>query len=317
MGTVTAPWTQFHRNHRPAGWHCWSVLPSRGEPTSSAKGTLLQYDLADLHVHTYCSDGLRTPTEAVEQARDAGVRILGLTDHDSVAGIPEAMEAGKALGVKLVPGTELSAFACGREIHLLAYFFDWRSQTLVDYLAMFQKRRYARGVAIVERLNDLGIQLSIGDVMAEAEGGLVGRPHVAAALVACGAVASKEEAFDRYIGDRKPAVVAKPNASAKDVICMVHRIGGVAVLAHPGASCPEALVTELIGVGLDGIEVYHPAHLPPQIDHYSRLVERFGLVASGGSDSHGEPTGSVIGSCGIGCEAVETLEARAAAHASS
>ncbi len=281
----------------------------------SAKSTFLPYDLADLHVHTYCSDGLRTPTEAVEEARDAGVRILGLTDHDSVAGIDEATAVGVDLGVKLVPGTELSAQIDGREIHLLAYFIDWHSQTLSDYLALFQERRHARGVAIVERLNALGIQLTIEDVLAQAEGGLVGRPHVAAALVARGAVASKEEAFDRYIGDRKPAVVAKPNASAKDVICMVHRVGGVAVLAHPGASCPEALVTQLVAAGLDGIEVYHPAHLPPQIDHYSRLVERFGLVASGGSDSHGEPTGSVIGSYGIGCDAVDALEARASSHA--
>ena len=170
--------------------------------------TFLPYDLADLHVHTYCSDGLRTPTEAVEEARNAGVRIMGLTDHDSVSGIDEATAVGQDLGVRLVPGTELSAQIDGREIHLLAYFIDWQSQTLADYLAMFRERRHARGVAIVERLNDLGIQLTIEDVLAQAEGGLVGRPHVAAAMVKHGAAASKEEAFDRYIGDRKPAVVA-------------------------------------------------------------------------------------------------------------
>ena len=275
----------------------------------------MPYDLADLHVHTYCSDGLRTPTEAVEEARRAGVRILGLTDHDSVFGIDEAIAVGQDLGVRLVPGTELSAQIDGREIHLLAYFIDWRNQTLSDYLAMFRERRHARGVAIVERLNDLGIQLTIEDVLAQAEGGLVGRPHVAAAMVMRGAVASKEEAFDRYIGDRKPAVVAKPNAAARDVICMIHRLGGVAVLAHPGPSCPEALVTRLVEAGLDGIEVFHPAHLPEQIDHYSQLVQRFGLVASGGSDSHGEPAGAKIGSCGIGCDAVDVLEARASTHA--
>ena len=279
-----------------------------------SEGLNLPYDLADLHVHTYCSDGLRTPTEAVEEARDAGVRILGLTDHDSVAGIAEALAAGRDLGVTLVPGTELSAEAYGREVHLLAYFIDWRSQTLSDYLALFRQRRHARGVAIVERLNELGIQLNIENVLDQAGGGVLGRPHIAAALVACGAVASKEEAFECYIGDRKPAVVAKPNASAKDVISMVHRVGGVAILAHPGVNCPEALVSQLIAAGLDGIEVFHPAHQPPQIDHYSSVVERFGLVASGGSDSHGEPNRSPIGSCGIGCAAVEALEARAATH---
>ena len=276
--------------------------------------TFLPYDLADLHVHTYCSDGLRTPTEAVEEARNAGVRIMGLTDHDSVSGIDEATAVGQDLGVRLVPGTELSAQLNGREIHLLAYFIDWQSQALADYLAMFRERRHARGVAIVERLNDLGIQLTIEDVLAQAEGGLVGRPHVAAAMVKHGAAASKEEAFDRYIGDRKPAVVAKPNAAAKDVICMVQRLGGVAVLAHPGASCPEALVTQLVEAGLDGIEVFHPAHLPEQIDHYSQLVQRFGLVASGGSASHGEPAGATSGSCGSGRDAVDALEARASTH---
>ena len=275
----------------------------------------MPYDLADLHVHTYCSDGLRTPTEAVEEARDAGVRILGLTDHDSVDGIAEATEVGENLGVRLVPGTELSARANGREVHLLAYFVDWRSQTLSDYLALFRERRHARGVAIVERLNGLGIQLTIDDVLAQAAGGLVGRPHIAAAMLACGAVASKEEAFDRYIGERGPAVVAKPNVAAKDVIGMVHRVGGVAVLAHPGAGCPDALISQLAAAGLDGIEVYHPAHLPPQIDRYSRLVERFGLLASGGSDSHGEPTGAGIGAFGIGCDAVDALEERASGYA--
>ena len=275
----------------------------------------MSYNLADLHMHSVCSDGLLTPVQVVGEAYGAGVRVLSLTDHDSVAGVDEVMAAAEERGVGVVPGTELSAHVVDREVHLLAYFLDHRDPVLSDYVGLLRTRRHERGVTIVDRLNNLGIEITVEDVMVHATGGLVGRPHIAAAMISRGAVSSKEEAFDRFIGDRGPAVVPKPRSPATDVIALVHSLGGVAVLAHPGAATQEQVVAGLVDSGLDGIEVFHPSHQPPQIEYYTQLTERYGLLPSGGSDCHGEDSGARIGDCGIGCEAVDALKERASRYA--
>ena len=275
----------------------------------------MSYNLADLHMHSLCSDGLRTPAEAVGEAQQAGVRAISLTDHDTVEGVEEAVEAGLRSGVRVIPGIELSAHVDDREVHLLSYFIHRRHPVLTDYVGLLRRRRHERGVAMVERLNELGVAITVDEVMRHATRGLLGRPHIAAAMVGSGAVASKEEAFNRYIGDRRPAAVPKPRSPASDVIAMVHRLGGVAVLAHPGNNCPLAILTRLVDSGLDGIEVFQPSHLPAQIEHCSQLGKRYGLLPTGGSDSHGEESGPRIGDCGIGCEAIAALEARASEYA--
>ncbi|MBT3346558.1 MAG: PHP domain-containing protein [Gemmatimonadetes bacterium] len=275
----------------------------------------MQYNLADLHTHSSCSDGLRTPTQAVEEALAAGVRVLSLTDHDTVAGIDEAIAAGEKHGVSVVPGTELSAHVNERELHLLAYFVDHHSERLATHLVELRRRRHERGAAMVERLNGLGVPVTLEDVLERTAGGPLGRPHIAAAIVASGAAMNKEEAFVRFIGDRRPADVPKPRSPAAEVIGLVHELGGVAVLAHPGMVVSEPVIQKLVEVGLDGVEVYHPAHQPPQIEHYLDIAERYGLLTSGGSDSHGDAGGVGIGDYGIGVEAVEALSARAASYA--
>ncbi len=275
---------------------------------------MVQYNLADLHTHSFCSDGMRTPTEAVEEAAAAGVRVLSLTDHDTVEGVPEALRAGAIHGVEVIPGTELSAHIDDREVHLLAYCLDYRSPRLGAYVKLVHQRRHDRGAAIVERLSQLGVQISLDDVLRRADGGPLGRPHIAAAMVASGAVRDKEEAFSRFIGDRRPADVQKPRTPSGDVIAMVHDLGGVVMLAHPGLSVSDAAIQSLVDVGLDGIEVYHPSHQPPQIEHLNELAQRLKLLTSGGSDSHGEAYGARIGDCGIGCEAVDALHKRAARY---
>ncbi len=275
----------------------------------------MQYNLADLHVHSFCSDGLPTPTQAVEEAEAAGVRALSLTDHDTVEGIDEATRAGQSLGVELIPGSELSAHVDEREVHLLTYFIDWKARTLVEFLSLMHRRRRERSEAMVARLNELGVDVTVEDVLQKAGTGVVGRPHVAAAMVDRGAVSDKEEAFVRYIGDRGPAAVPKPHTPVEQIISLVHDVGGVAVLAHPGASFPETELAQLAECGLDGVEVYHPSHHPTLIEHYTAAAERYGLLPSGGSDSHGEAEGPKIGDCGIGYEAIESLRERAAGYA--
>ena len=274
----------------------------------------MRYNLADLHIHSHCSDGFQSPTAVVEEACNAGLVAVSLTDHDTVAGVDEAVAAGERLGVRVIPGIEFSAHMDEREVHILAYFLDRRDARLLEHTERLREYRRARGVAIVERLNTLGVQVTIDDVLRKANGGLLGRPHIAAAMVERGAVANKELAFDLYIGDRKPADVPKPRIPYDALISMVHRLGGVTVLAHPGKSTSEAVVAQLAAAGMDGIEVFHPAHQPPQIEHYTEMAERYNLLPSGGSDSHGEPEGARIGDYGIGTEAVDALSARAAAH---
>ncbi|SVD76968.1 uncharacterized protein METZ01_LOCUS429822, partial [marine metagenome] len=244
----------------------------------------VQYNLADLHTHSRCSDGLRTPTEAVQEGIAAGVRVLSLTDHDTVEGIAEAVEAGRQHSVDVIPGVELSAHVLDREVHLLAYFIDTDSPQLRSHTEILHGLRHERGAAIVDRLNQLGVPVTMKEVLSRSGNSPLGRPHIAAALVGHGAVLSEEEAFVRFIGDRRPAHVPKPRTPADGVIELIHAVGGVAVLAHPGLSTSDAILEKLAWVGLDGIEVYHPSHQPPQIEHYHEVVKHYGLLPSGGSD---------------------------------
>jgi predicted metal-dependent phosphoesterase TrpH len=275
----------------------------------------MRYNLADLHMHSLCSDGLRTPAQAVEEACRAGLQAMSLTDHDTVQGLPEALETGQKLDMEVIPGAELSAHVGEREVHLLAYCINWNNSQLNSLLDQVYRVRRERGIAIVERLNNLGLLVSLEEVLSQAGGSPLGRPHIAAVMVERGLVATKDEAFTRYIGDRGPAFEPKPHISAQEIIALIHRTGGVAILAHPGPSLPEMVIQQLIGYGLDGIEVFHPAHQPPQIDYYMQLVEKCGLLKSGGSDSHGDPQGPRIGDCGIGYEAIEAMRERAATYA--
>jgi len=258
---------------------------------------------------------MRTPTQAVEEAREAGLQAISLTDHDTVEGIAEATAAGERLGVEVIPGSELSAHVREREVHLLAYLMDWKNTELNNGLEQVHQARRQRGVAIVKRLNDLGLGVELEDVLAQAQGSPLGRPHIAAVMIQKGFVANKDEAFNRYIGDRAPAFRAKPHISAEEVIARVHRAGGVILLAHPGHSLPETTIEKLISFGLDGIEVYHPAHQPPQIEFYTQLAAKHNLLVSGGSDSHGDAEGTRIGDYGIGYEAIEAMRERAASYA--
>lgn len=275
----------------------------------------VRYNLTDLHTHSFCSDGLRTPAQAVEEAHKARLQALSLTDHDTVEGVDEAMKAGKEWNLEVIPGTELSAHVKVREVHILAYCLEWKNPELLEHLDLLRTERQQRGVAIVELLNNLGVELTLEEVLQVASGGSLGRPHIAAALVSRGVVTSKDEAFERYLGDRSPAFSPKPYHSAADVIDLVHRVGGVAILAHPGTSLPETIILQLINVGLDGLEVFHPAHQAPLIEYYTQLTVQHNLLQSGGSDSHGGPEGVRIGDYGIGYEAIDAMRQRAASYA--
>jgi hypothetical protein len=240
----------------------------------------------DLHTHSTASDGSRTPREVVRAAHDLGLVAIALTDHDTVDGLGDAYDEGRSLGVRVIAGIELSAVESNAETHLLGLHL-----TEVDRLAArlrdLRTMRLTRAERIVKRLNELGVKVTIEEVLEQAAGGAVGRPHIARALVNDGWATDVRDAFDRYLGSGRPAFVAKDRLSMSDAIAMIHDAGGLAVLAHPGSAGTRARIEALTGIGLDGVEVKHPSHSAEDAARMLALVDHFRLVPSGGSDWHG------------------------------
>jgi predicted metal-dependent phosphoesterase TrpH len=244
----------------------------------------------DLHMHSTASDGSRAPADVVRAAKKANLAAIALTDHDSVAGLAEAEAAGTELGVRVVKGVELSAVEGETETHLLGLHLR-DVEVLERGLAELRAMRTRRGQSIVERLNGLGVAVSFDSVLAQAGTGVVGRPHVARALIAEGWATDARDAFDRYLGAGRPAYVAKEQLSMPDAIAMIHAAGGLAVLAHPGGGGTRERIEALRALGLDGVEVKHPSHSSSDTTRLRGLCEQFGLVPSGGSDWHGAAEG--------------------------
>lgn len=243
---------------------------------------------ADLHMHSCYSDGQLTPAQLVGKAQEHGLDAIALTDHDTVGGLAAAAEEGAARGVEVVSGVELSITVGAREIHLLGYSFDPGHAGLRRRLDAMLEGRRARAQRMAERLTALGLPLSFEAVEQQAAGArALGRPHVAAALVAAGHVETAQEAFDQYIGDGKDAFVAKPEFPAEEALAVLHAAGGIGVLAHPGHWTSGALLRRLLRAGLDGIEVVHPSHDASLTRYYRRTARAHGLLATGGSDYHG------------------------------
>ena len=254
---------------------------------------------ADLHTHTTCSDGRLAPAALVREAAARDLAALAVTDHDTVAGVPEARAAGRAQGVQVVAGVELSVTLDGEELHLLGYAFDPSHEGLRRHLARFKEARRERARAMAERLTELGKPLTFEDVARQAASAQVasgqvasghaalGRPHVAQALVAAGHAPSTRVAFDRLIGDDGPAFVEKPRFDAADALDLLHRAGGLGALAHPGEGTSDATFGALVDAGLDAVEVVHPAHDERLTRYWRTRAEANGLLPTGGSDYHG------------------------------
>jgi 3',5'-nucleoside bisphosphate phosphatase len=245
--------------------------------------------LVDLHTHTVASDGGDEPAELVEAAAAAGVGVLAVTDHDTVAAVAEARAAGERLGVEVLAGCELTASVGGRVVHVLLYGEGLLEPDLADAVEVARRGRHERNLAIGERLRRLtgvGYQEAVEVAGASA----LSRAHFARALVARGAVADVAEAFDRYLSSGRPAYVPAPSVSATDAVALAAKAGGVAVLAHPGRLAPEErdrVLAEALEAGIDGVEVWHSQHDGELRRSLGALVERRGLLATGGSDYHG------------------------------
>ena len=259
-----------------------------GPETVSGRGESAQF--VDLQVHSTASDGALSPTKVVEAAREAQLYAIALTDHDTVDGVAEAITAGVACGVRIIAGVELSAHFDDDELHLLGLHLS-NQDAMRSALLELQAGRVARAVRIVEVLNRHSIPVTMDAVLAEANGGAVGRPHVARAMVAGGWVRDFREAFDRWIGFGRPAYMAKERFDVADAIALVHEAGGLAVWAHPGDSATPTRIQRLADMGLDSVEVLHPSHPPSLSQRLYDNTEKAGLLPSGGSDWHGTHDG--------------------------
>lgn len=255
---------------------------------------------ADLHSHSSASDGTRPPAEVMRRAAAAGLDAIALTDHDTSAGIAEATEALPP-GLTLVPGMELSCRRDGHSVHMLAYLFDPAHDELTAELGLITQARVERAQAMVARLADLGTGVTWEQVTEIADGAVIGRPHIARAMVAAGAISTAAEAFTPdWIGTGGRAHVRRYALDPVRAIRLIAAAGGVSVLAHPlahrrGWLVPEDLISELAEAGLAGVEVAHPDHDSAERFALAGLARRLGLAVTGGSDDHGELTGDRIG----------------------
>jgi predicted metal-dependent phosphoesterase TrpH len=245
----------------------------------------------DLHTHTTASDGRCTPEELVDHAARAGVTVLGLTDHDTLAGAAPTAAACARAGIEFVTGIEITAVAEGRDVHVLGYFIDADSSLLASFLSEQRRRRLDRVRLIVERLAAHGISLDADAIVAPAVANpsiSIGRPWIARALIAGGHVADTTEAFDKWLATGRPAFVPRMGARPEEVFARIHEAGGLASLAHPALVGHDEWIPGFAAAGLDALEAYHSDHDADDTARYLATAERLGLAVSGGSDFHGD-----------------------------
>lgn len=267
----------------------------------------------DLHSHSRSSDGQYPAEEVAERAAAAGLHVWALCDHDTVAGVPAAGAAARRLGLRFVPGIELSAFLDRKEIHLLGHFVDPEHRDLKHFEDFLAEHRRRRMQDIVAKLATLGVRIMADDVERFSGGKTIGRPHVARAIVEKGAAATVKEAFDRYLGEGKPAYVQRFRLETEAAVALVRGAGGTVTVAHPGVSKLERGDLErLRKAGVEGLEVHHVDHNPSVREKYLRIAEALDLVPTAGSDFHGEAVAPDrhLGDVSMPAEELARLEAR-------
>lgn len=247
----------------------------------------------DLHVHSTFSDGTFTPSMLLKEAYDKGLAAMALTDHDTVEGIDEAAAAAEKLGIELVPGIELSTFYDKKEIHIVGLFIDYKDSGFNKKLAEFKDRREAKNMKMCEKFKEIGIDVSYSEMKSMYAGSVITRAHFADYLLKKGIVRDRNEAFDRYIGNRGPCYVDREKITPADAIKLIHSVGGIAVLAHPvlyhlGAAQMTKLMEYLCDNGIQALEAIYSTYSMGEEIQMRNLASRYNLLISGGSDFHGE-----------------------------
>jgi predicted metal-dependent phosphoesterase TrpH len=252
-------------------------------------------DFVDLHSHSTASDGTFAPAEVVRLAKEASLVGMALTDHDTIAGLAEAASEASRLGLTFVPGIEISAVppTDNGTLHILGYCIDPQNAVLTEMTRQLIDARDNRNPRIIDRLQQLGIDITMDEALAQAQGGVLGRPHIAALLVKKGVVKTIKQAFDEYLGQGGKAYFDKERLSPRDAIGRIRQAGGLPVVAHPiqlrtaNDAQLQQVIKDLVDLGLAGIEVIHSDHGPVEVEKYAALADRYNLLKTGGSDFHG------------------------------
>ena len=266
----------------------------------------------DLHLHTTYSDGRLSPTQLVDLVAQRGLQVVAITDHDSTEGLGEALEAAeKYPDLTIIPGIELSTDIPGNEIHVLGYFINYEDAGFQETLSEFREGRLDRARRMVRNLEGLGVSIDWERVLEISDGGAVGRPHIAQAMVERGYITYPQEAFDKYIGRNGPAYAERPKLAPGDAVRMILDVGGLSVLAHPAryVKNPEGHLPVLKGAGLVGMEVHYKDYTPVEVEELLGLCQKYDLIPTGGSDYHalGTPDEVEPGSVGPPLEIARRL----------
>ena len=270
-------------------------------------------DRVDLHAHSTTSDGKLRPSEVVLLAAQTGLRALALTDHDTTDGIVEAQLAGRDLGIEVIAGVEINSEGEHGDAHILGLLIDPAEPALQEQLVAIRDARVGRAKGMLKKLAAMGMSVEWARVQAIAGDAVsIARPHIARAMVEAGHVATVQEAFDKYISNDGPAYVNRLRLTMSEAIGVIHAAGGLAVLAHPAHSELVHLIPQLVEAGLDGVEVYYPAHTPEQQSELLEIAARYNLVVTGGSDFHSpdDPVHGTLGCVDVPPDTVDKLKAR-------
>ena len=248
---------------------------------------------SDLHIHTYYSDGVFSPEKIVDTALDVGLEVIALTDHDNVLSYGVARDYLKKVGkedkLEIIEGVEINTLYKNYEVHILGYFFDENNRDFQKLLKIQQDARVEQTHEIISLLaKKEGIKIKFEDIVKQvADGGSIGRPHIAKAITNAGGTSSVIEAYAKYIHDDSPVYVARKTVSPHDAVEIIYDAGGIPVIAHPhDLDIAESLIKELMNYGLRGIEAYHRKHSPACVEYFSSMAEELGLIVTGGSDFH-------------------------------
>jgi hypothetical protein len=266
----------------------------------------------DLHTHTHCSDGRLSPTELVSAAKEASVDGIAITDHDTTAGVAEAMEAGEELGVRVISGVEMTSEESAFECHILGYFVNHAEGDLQALLQKTRRARVDRAREMLRRLRQMDLDVSEAEVVQLHGPGAVGRPHIASLLASKGYAPTVRQAMRRYLSKRSPAYVPRMKLSPEEVVGAIRADGGAPVFAHPGLMGMDELIARLVPVGLAGVEAYYPEHSEADVARYAAMAKDLDLVATGGSDFHGLESSrhASLGDAYVDEETLEELRSR-------
>jgi 3',5'-nucleoside bisphosphate phosphatase len=268
----------------------------------------------DLHTHTTASDGTFSPAQNIQRAVDKGLKAIAITDHDTIHGVEAALEeANKYDDFECIPGIEISTLYKGQDIHVLGYYIDYKDENFLMTLEKLTSVRDQRNRMILQKLNELGIQIDKSELEAKRCGeGNVGRGHIAEILMEKGIVNSLPEAFEKYLGKGKPAYAIPDRISPLEAVKIIQDAKGTPVLAHPGIYDADELIPLLSKNGLAGLECCHPDHTIEQVHHYEKLADEYSLIKTAGSDFHGFRNGEVfhgdIGSCSVPLSTLQSLK---------